>query len=215
MRTTFSGWPQEALDWFEGLEQDNSKAYVAATRGTYEAAVRGPLLALLEAVEAEFGAGKVFRPNRDVRFSADKSPYKTHTAAIVGGHHAGYYVEVSADGLVAGGGYHGMTRDQLERFRAAVGDDHLGEGLEAHLRAAAARGLEPFGEALKTAPRGYPTDHSRIELLRRKGLALVRRDPPGGVLHHPEALDWVVETWRALRPVLGWLDAHVGPPADA
>jgi uncharacterized protein (TIGR02453 family) len=209
----FAGWPEDAIAWFEGLEADNSKAYFTAHRDRYDSSVRAPLHALLAAVEDEFGPGKVFRPNRDVRFSKDKSPYKTHTAAIVGAHRVGYYVDVSADGLVAGGGYHGMDRDQLARFRAAVDAQGPGEDLVRLLSEAEAAGLELFGETLKTAPRGYPTDHPRIELLRRKGLALIRRDPPGGVMHTPDAVPWVVDSWRALRPVLGWLDAHVGRTA--
>jgi uncharacterized protein (TIGR02453 family) len=213
--TTFTGWPQEAIAWFQGLEADNSKAYFEAHRPTYASSVREPLEALLAAVDTEYGEGKVFRPNRDVRFSADKSPYKTNAAALIGSDgRAAYYVEVSADGLAAGGGYRHLTRDQLARFRAAVDAADAGPELERRLAAAAAAGLETFGEGLRTAPRGYPVDHPRIELLRLKDVILVRRDAAGGVMHSARALDWVRETWHALQPVLDWLDRHVGAPDD-
>ena len=82
----------------------------------------GPLADLAD----EFGEGRIFRPYRDVRFSADKSPYKTAIAATVG---AGY-VQLSADGLMAAPGMYHMAPDQLERYRRAVASDRTGPGLE-------------------------------------------------------------------------------------
>src|ERR1051325_11884594 len=73
----FRGWPAEALEFYEGLEADNSKTYWTAHKTVYDEKVHAPMLALLAELEPEFGAGKIFRPYRDVRFSADKSPYKT------------------------------------------------------------------------------------------------------------------------------------------
>src|SRR5918992_929056 len=106
--TSFKGWPPAAFEWFEGLQADNSKAYFDANRRTYDEAVRGPLVALLAELSDEFGPSKIFRPNRDVRFSADKSPYKTNCAAVVPGdmQHPGFWVEISAEGLAAGAGHH-------------------------------------------------------------------------------------------------------------
>jgi hypothetical protein len=82
---SFDGFPHEAFTWFEGLEAHNSKAYFTAHRDTYERAVRGPLEELLEAFADELGGRvKVFRQHRDIRFSPDKSPYKTRTYGVVG-----------------------------------------------------------------------------------------------------------------------------------
>ena len=109
----FEGFGDGAVEFFEGLEADNSKAYWADNLALYREHVRGPMEALLAELEPEFaagfGKGKVFRPHRDVRFSKDKSPYKTHCGAVVEQGRGGgaYYVEVSADGLlVAGGCFH-------------------------------------------------------------------------------------------------------------
>ncbi|MFP5375752.1 MAG: DUF2461 domain-containing protein [Acidimicrobiia bacterium] len=166
----FRGWPAEALEFFEGLEADNSRAYWQDHRAVYDAAVRGPMDELLAELAPEFGDGKVFRPYRDVRFSADKSPYKTHLGAVLGG--AGY-VQLSAEGLAAGLGYWHMSADQLDRFRRAVADDRTGEPLAAVARSLGRQGVELTSiESLKTAPRGYPKDHPRVELLRHKGLAV-------------------------------------------
>jgi uncharacterized protein (DUF2461 family) len=79
----FRGWPAEALEFYEGLEADNSKAYWNAHKEDYETVVLSPMKAILAELAPEFGDGKVFRPNRDVRFSTDKSPYKTHIGSTI------------------------------------------------------------------------------------------------------------------------------------
>ena len=210
MTSRFRGWPAEALEFFEGLQADNSKAYWQANKAVYEAAVRGPMDALLAELAPEFGEGKVFRPYRDVRFSADKSPYKTHMGATLA--RAGY-VQLSADGLAAGSGYWGMAPDQLARFRAAVADDQVGGELTSTLAGLAGNGIgvTSHGE-LKTAPRGYPKDHPRVELLRMKGLATWKAWPVAPWLGTAKAKDRVVAFLRASAPVRDWLDTHVGPP---
>lgn len=202
---TFTGFGEDAIEFYDGLLVDNSKAYWTDRKHLYEGHVRDPMLALLADLEAEFGAGKVFRPYRDVRFSKDKTPYKTACGATAGP----FYVQVSAEGLMAAGGYYRMAPDQLARFRAAVDDDRRGTDLVARL--AALDGMEIGGEQLKSRPRGFAADHPRLDLLRRKGLYAWRSWPPDDVLHEQQALDRVAATWRALRPLTQWLDDHVGP----
>src|SRR5436190_9295520 len=120
----FNGFPREAFEWFEGLEADNSRAYFAANRDTYETAVREPLEELLEEFADELGGRvKLFRQHRDVRFSRDKSPYKTTTYGVVmdrPGSLAGLYAQLSTTGFFVGTGYHQLEGDQLARFRDAV-----------------------------------------------------------------------------------------------
>jgi hypothetical protein len=91
---TFSGFGEDAIEFYDGLTADNSKAYWTDRRHVYERDVRGPMQELLAACEAEFGPGKIFRPYRDVRFSSDKTPYKTHCGATAGG----FYVRSAATG---------------------------------------------------------------------------------------------------------------------
>ena len=98
---TFNGWPAEALEFYEGLAADNSKAYWTAHKDSYERDVYAPMAALLAELEPDFGEGKTFRPYRDVRFSADKSPYKTNIGATVGDDG---YVQLDARGLAVGSG---------------------------------------------------------------------------------------------------------------
>jgi uncharacterized protein (TIGR02453 family) len=214
MSARFDGFRAPVFEWFAGLERDNSKAYFTATRERYETEVRGALTALLEELGGAFGGEvRVFRQHRDVRFSPDKSPYKTRTYGLLGGGGAGaasLYAELSARGLYAGTGYHQLAPDQLERFRQAVGDDASGAALAALVTAARAAGLEVVGEALRTAPRGYARDHPRIELLRHRALIAGRRLPGAAGIGRDEALDHVGGTWRAAGPLNAWLDEHVG-----
>jgi uncharacterized protein (DUF2461 family) len=74
----FTGFPLAALDFYDDLEMDNTKAFWTAHKDVYETAVRAPMAALVAALEPEFGPAKVYRPYRDVRFAKDKTPYKTH-----------------------------------------------------------------------------------------------------------------------------------------
>ena len=204
----FQGWRAEALEFFEGLEADNSKAYWQRNKNAYEELVRAPMEELLAELAQEWGEGRIFRPYRDIRFSRDKSPYKTHIGAVVGEG----YVQLNAEGLGAGCGMWEMAPDQLERYRAAVADDRSGERLTKLVAEARAVGLQVVArEALKTAPRGYPKDHPRIELLRYRGVVTWRDWPAGAWLGTRQAKDRVVEFLRRSQPIDAWLRADVGP----
>jgi len=207
MTAEFTGFGEGAVEFFEGLQADNSKAYWTDRRAVYEADIKEPMLALLAACEPQFGPAKMFRPYRDVRFSADKSPYKTHCGATAGA----FYVQVGPDGLLAAGGYYQMAPDQVARFRTAVDDQRRGSDLEKRLAAVEADGVTIAGEELKTRPRGVDPEHPRLRLLRHKGLYGYRSWPPDDVLHEAGALDRVIATWRSLRPLVDWFDDHVGP----
>ena len=204
----FKGWPDAALAFYEGLEADNSKAYWLDHKEVYERDVKGPMDALLAELTAEFGETKLFRPYRDTRFSRDKSPYKTAIAATIGSG----YVQLSADGLFTGGGMYHMMPDQLACFRKAIDTDMSGKNLEKVIATVTKSGLDVHApEELKTAPKGYPKDHPRIELLRMKGLVAARSWEPAAWLRTAGAKKRVVDTLRATKPLLDWLDANVGP----
>lgn len=213
--TEFEGFSPKVQVWFQGLEADNSKTYFTAHRDIFEEAIRGQMEAMFDELSTTFGGTvKLSRQNRDIRFSADKSPYKTNTYGVLYGSELapqGLYASISAHGLVAGSGYHTMARDQLERYREGVVDDASGPALQAAVTQAVAAGLELWGERLRTAPRGYPKDHERIELLRRKSVSLGASMKVGRGAGRDPALAFVASTWRAARPVTAWLDDNVGP----
>jgi uncharacterized protein (TIGR02453 family) len=219
MDAAFHGFGPEVFGWFAGLERDNSKAYFTATRDLYEAEVRGGLQALLDELTGTFGGEvKLFRQQRNLRFAPKGSPpYKTRTYGLlhgVDGPAAALYAQLSGEGLYAGSGYHQLARDQLERFRDAVVDDHAGSELAAGVAAARADGLDVVGESLRTAPRGYPRDHPRAALLRHKALVAGRALPGGRGIGRDAALNHVAGAWRAAEPLNAWLAQHVGPSTE-
>lgn len=208
----FQGWSGAALDFYRDLEGENTRAFWNDHKEIYEGEVKAPFVALSQLVAEEFGPLRVFRPNRDVRFSKDKAPYKTRCYAVTEGQGGeAYYVEISATGLVGASGYWMMDNDQLERYRRAVDADQPGTALERIVADLRNHGLTVEAHGLKTAPRGYPRDHPRVELLRHKSMAAMRRFPPGGWLATAAAAERIVEVWRAARPMNGWLADHVGP----
>lgn len=215
----FAGFGAGVFEWFAGLERDNSRTYFAATRERYETEVRGGLEALLDELSERFGGqARVFRQQRDLRFTPDKSPYKTRTYGVLQGRpdsQAALYAQLSARGLYAGTGYHQLARDQLERFRAAVAADGSGPELVAVVAGVQQAGLELEGPSLRTAPRGFARDHPRIELLRRRALIAGRALPAAGAISRAAALEHVAGAWEAAAAVNAWLDEHVGDSALA
>jgi uncharacterized protein (TIGR02453 family) len=204
----FRGWPAEAIEFYEGLQADNSKAYWHDHKAVYEQCVQAPMQALLADLTPQFGEGRIFRPYRDVRFSADKSPYKTNIAATLG--HAGY-LHLSADGLGVGSGTYMMASDQLARYRQSVVDDHAGAALVGLVETLIRAGIEVSAhESLKTTPRGYPKDHARADLLRHKGLIAWKQWAPAAWLGTAQAKKRVVDVLQAAVPLNQWLAEHVG-----
>jgi uncharacterized protein (TIGR02453 family) len=208
---SFEGWPEEALDFYDGLEADNSKSYWLAHKHAYETAVLAPMSELLAELEPEHGETKVYRPYRDVRFSKDKSPYKT----AIGAHAGNGYIQLSAAGLAAGSGMYVMAPDQLERYRAAVVADSTGRALEQVIASLRKQDIDVHGrDSLKSAPRGFPPDHPRIGLLRHKGLVAWKEWPVEPWLATAEAKARVSEFLVACGPLGRWLTQHVGDSTE-
>jgi uncharacterized protein (TIGR02453 family) len=203
----FRGWSLDVAEFFDRLELDNTKSFWIAHKEFYEASVVGPMQELLAELAPEFGDGRIFRPYRDTRFSRDKSPYKTTIAA----HNDAGYISLSSDALGVGSGLYMPTPDQLARFRAAVADERSGARLVSIVEALGEKRIEVSAhEVLKSAPRGYPKDHPRIELLRHKGVTAWREWPVGTWLTTVAPKRRIVEVLRATAPLRIWIDSHVG-----
>lgn len=216
MTVTFQGFPVAALDFYDRLEVENTKGFWEANRQTYHQAVRAPMLALAEVLEPEFGEATVFRPNRDVRFSTDKSPYKDHQGLFVPtSARMGWYVQIGADGLRAAGGFYASESDQVARYRAGVDDDVAGERLMAIVNTLLDNGFDIGGDVLATRPRGIRADHPRLELMRHRTLTASRDHGTPDWLQSGVAADRVREDWVALRPLIEWCDRHVGASEKA
>jgi len=217
VRTRFAGWPKPALQFFHGLKRDNSKAYFEAHRQVYEEQVRQPMEALLAELEKDLGPDievKIFRLNRDLRFSPDKRPYKEHLGAYLSSPRAGgVYLQVSNDGVYVAVGSHEMASDQLARFRDAVAGKE-GEKLARIVAALVKDGYQVTEPSFKRVPAGYPADHPRGDLLRSKGLMAGRNWKPGPWLHTVEAKERLRQAIKDSKALTSWLDAHVGPSRE-
>ncbi len=197
-----------ALEFFDRLATENTRAFWLANKATYETKVLAPMEALLAELAPDYGAGRVFRPYRDVRFSKDKSPYKTSIAA----HNDAAYISLSASELGVGSGLYMPSADQLARFRSAVDAERTGTELGTLVAKLERRGISVSAhEVLKTAPRGYARDHPRLELLRYKGLTAWQGWPVGAWLGTTAAKKRIVSFLEASAPLRSWLDQWVGP----
>lgn len=206
-----AGIPTDAIDFYDELRVENTRAWWQANAERYATSVKAPLEALVAALEDEFGPAKLYRPHRDVRFSADKSPYKDHQGALAASVPGiGFYVQVGTEGLLTGGGYYPTGPDQLPRYRAAVDAPPSGQALASVTERLADAGFTLAGDRVATRPRGVAADHPRLELLRFKNLVARREHGEPDWLSTARLVDHVRADWRAVQPLVQWLTEHVG-----
>ncbi len=205
---TFTGIPIAALDFYEDLENDNSKSFWTAHKATYDEHVKAPIVALAAALEPEFGSYKFFRPYRDVRFAKDKTPYKTRQGVWFG--ESSRYFHVGAAGLFVAAGYWQTSPAQIARLRRAVADDVAGLALERAVAAVAKARFTVGGEQITRVPSGYDKDHARAELLRYKTMTVSRELGCPAWLAQPRAKAEVAKAFRSCAPLVDWLQANVG-----
>ncbi|GAA3800034.1 DUF2461 domain-containing protein [Cellulomonas soli] len=209
----FTGFGADALDFFDELTAHNDRAWWNAHKDRYLSSIADPMAALARTLEPEFGHAHVFRPQRDVRFSADKSPYKNHAALTcgTGSERAGggtLYFHLDADGPMVGGGWWRPDAAHLRAFRAAIDDPGTAADLQTLLDGLAGHGVTLMdGDPVATAPRGWSRDHPQIELLRRRNLAVHRVHEPAPWLFTAELADVVAQDWRQVQRFVAWLEA--------
>ncbi len=210
---SFDGFHPDAPVFYAQLRTNNTKEWWRANRARYDEHARAPFEALGEQLAPEFGPVKIFRPYRDVRFSADKTPYKLAIGMVTRAP-AAHYLQLSDEGLFIGGGMYEVSAPTLRRFREIVDDNRLVGDLEATLEEVGAHGFELMtDDALKTAPRGFSPDHPRIELLRLKRLTVGVREPLAEWMWSPEAYATVRERWRTVSIWCDWMTENLGEAA--
>lgn len=147
----------------------------------------------------------IFRQNRDIRFSHDKSPYKNHFGAycVAGGRksqRAGYYIHLQpGNGSLIGGGVHCPDPERLKEIRQEI--LYNGDALEKLLFGISDQFPEVLGDKLKTVPRGYPKDHPQAELLKQKGFDLMCFYPDKSLTNDQQWMDEIIAKFRVLYPV--------------
>lgn len=209
MCAAFKGLPPAAFEFLRELEANNDRDWFKANRARYDTLLVAPMAALGEDL-AGLGRARMFRPWNDTRFRAGP-PIKEHVGLAVGYEGAGgFYVEVSLDGLLVAAGLHNPEPDQVERLRRSVDGARTAAPLSKAIRRAQDAGLSLNEPDLVRAPRGYPAEHPRIELLRRRRLTVAHRHELGVWLERPKAGVRIREELEAAAPLVRWLREHVG-----
>lgn len=210
---SFRGFQHEAVQFFRTLEGNNNRHWWLANKDIYIAQVQQPMEALLAELGPQYGRVKIFRPQRDTRFSADKTPYKTHQGAYAASPEGfAWYVHLDGDGLRVGGGAWMLTSAQLARFRQSVDDEDTGVALQKLLATLHASQFEIGGDLVRTRPRGVSADHPRLQLMRHRTLHASRHEGNPPWLGTPEARSVIASHWETLRPLITWFDSNVGAP---
>ena len=206
MGAGFNGFPREAFGFFASLERNNNSEWFHAHKDEYERACREPIKALLAELQPQYGPGRMSRINRDMRFSRDGKPYKTHLSAGVGG----TYISLAAHGLFVGSGVYKPESALLARLRAAIDSTTSGQQLATIVTSLRRKGYEVgTHDTVASAPRGYRPDHPRIELLRMKDMFAGKMFEPSAWLSTRKALDRINTVIADLRPFREWLTANV------
>ena len=212
-----AGLDADAFAFYAELEQNQNREWWLANKQRYDARVKAPVERLVDALGGEFGPLKIFRPYKDVRFSADKRPYKDHLGLVTADDSAAtYYLQLSQHGLMLAGGLYQPAREQLARFREIVDDNRLVGDLEATLEEVGESGFTIMtSDALTTAPRGFSVDHPKIALLRLKRLAIAAEHAPADWMTGPELVDRVRTGWRTVRVWNDWIAENLPTAVEA
>lgn len=219
--TAFAGFADKDAKFWKGLAKKNERAWFSAHKAEFEDGWNAPMKLLLADVRAavdkaypylDLGEPKVFRVFRDVRFSKDKSPYKTHIGGFIPLERRGkkvtdlpmaLYFHVGATEIFAAAGHYMMESESLERFRKAVDDDKRGTELTKLLAKLAKAGFEASShEELKRVPKGYDPEHPRAKLLRAKGLIVTFPPVPKALLTSPKLVPWLVTACKKAAPLV-------------
>jgi len=222
-KTSFKGFSKEATQFFKGLEKNNNKKWFEANRREYEANVLEPsrefvvemgkrLQKISPGVHAEPAVNKsLFRLNRDVRFSKDKSPYKTHMAIFFweGSKKRmecpGYYFHLDSKNLILGTGMYMFPKEILGKYRDAVVDGKIGEELTRAVVKVEKGGYSVEGTHYKKVPRGFDPEHKRAGLLKYNGLYTMWETKIPKEIHSETCIDFCLEKYKGMSPIQKWL----------
>jgi uncharacterized protein (TIGR02453 family) len=221
----FDGFRPGTVSFLEGLRENNNKVWFQSHKADYERFVLEPMRAFAEDMAERLTtlagpagggiSGTPFRIYRDVRFSKDKSPYKTHLGVPFGRadrRHTegpGFYFHLEPPTVMLGGGMYGFTPAALSKYRDAVVDAREGEALRELVDGAIRDGYELWGKGYKRVPRGYDPDHPNADLLLYRGLFAGLTVAVPEELFSSALLDWCEAHYRATHPLEAWLERVV------
>ena len=215
----FAGFSKDAPGFFHELSVEMNRDWFLTNKERYEATWVAPMTALLDEVRAKLckayggklGAPKIMRIHRDVRFSKNKQPYKTHIGASIAtakGHTA-LYLHLGVTEEFVGCGAYFFEPKQLVKWRKTIAGKG-GEPLAKLVAKLRKTGYEIGGhDDYVRVPKSYAADHPRAELLKQKGLTGAFPAMPKGLLHKAGLVDWIATHGKAMAPLVTWLDEHV------
>lgn len=219
----FKGFSKDGLAFLQALARNNNKAYFGANKQTYVEGIVEPAKAFVvslagalqtsvsEGIVAEPRVnGSLFRIHRDVRFSKDKTPYKTHQALFVWEGESkktssGFYMQIDADEIMLGVG--GMGMPNLDRWREAIDDDATGGAFDRAIAQAEKKlGTLSYPElALKRVPKPYAPEHPRADWLRMKAFHAGTRIKTPSSITSAKFVDWCARRLAHYGPLHNWL----------
>ncbi len=224
LRGKFKGFSQAGLDFYAQLARHNRREWFAEHKEVYEREVLEPARALVDdlgrslakvapGLHAEPKVNRsIFRIQRDIRFSADKSPFKTHLGLWLWEGEgprmecSGFYFQMEPPRIMVAAGMYVFPRRLLGPFRQAVADDKLGPALTRALQPGLSQGLYDLGgRHYARVPRGLDPGHPRADLLRHNGLYVFHESGFIEELHSPALVEWCRERYAAMVPMHRWL----------
>lgn len=228
MSADFDHFPSQTMAFLDGIARNNEKAWFEEHRDLYEQGYVAPGKAFVEAMAPRLRAvspqvhaeprvnGSIMRVNRDVRFSKDKRPYKTHLdfwfwhGDKKGWNTAGFYLRITPDQVFIGSGLHRFDKEKLDSFRHALVLRRSGQALASAIAAVGAAGDYEIGEKTrKLPPRGFAVDADRAEYLLFEGLTATKA-LPGAAALEPGFVDQCAQHFAATWPVGDWLLRELG-----
>ncbi len=211
---------KKSLSFLQKLKRNNNKEWFHANRASYDEA-RAEFLAFVEMLVSEIGMfdpdlgpidprKTLFRINRDIRFSRDKSPYKTNFGSFIikGGKktgNAGYYFHLDPEGTFIGGGVYHPEAEILKKVRHEI----YGNPEEFREIITEKSFRKKFGDMyddqLKTAPKGYPKDFEHIDLLKYKSY-IVSRQLDDKLVYGVQLLKETLASYRLMNPMIRFIN---------
>ncbi|CAB1078662.1 hypothetical protein D1AOALGA4SA_6398 [Olavius algarvensis Delta 1 endosymbiont] len=226
--SNFSGFPREFISYFDNLKKNNSKQWFESNRDDYEKYVLHPSREFviemgrrLRRIAPEINAipkinKSLFKINRDVRFSKDKSPYKTYMGIWLWDGHGkrmestGFYLHVENNDLFVGVGIKMFPKPLLDRYRQAVVDKKLGPELKRAVKKVSDQGYLVDGRHYKKVPRGYDADHPNAEFLLYNGLTARFEEQLPGTFFSGAIIDYAYSHYQKMLPLHRWLKKLIG-----
>jgi uncharacterized protein (TIGR02453 family) len=229
---SFEGFSDETFGFLAELTANNEKAWFEANRVRYEQHYLAPALAFIEALGPRLATelpgnvryeprvnGSLFRINRDVRFSRDKTPYKNHIdmwfwqGERKGWESPGYYMRLLPEEMILGAGMHAFSKEGIEAFRRAVVAEEQGRALERAVVTVLAGGPYAMGgETRKRVPHGFDAEHPRGRFLLFEGLNVNLETPIPPEAASPGFVDYCLRHFKAMSPINEWLSSVLAAP---